>query len=140
MKWIALLLRVVLGGLFVFAGVVKLGDPTQFAIEVGNYRLWPQLAPYVAVLLPAIEIGAGLGLVLLPLRWRQASTLAVAGLMLVFTVAVSLALGRGINVDCGCFGGQSGPIGALTVARDVALLSAALAVLILERKRAGTSS
>jgi hypothetical protein len=135
-KYLALALRIGLGGLFVLAGVLKLGDPTQFAIEVGNYRLLPSLAPYIAVLLPAIEIGVGAGVILLPRDWRRASALAIAGLMVVFTVAVGLALGRGINIDCGCFGGQSGPVSGLTVARDLALLGAAIAVLVLDREPA----
>ena len=52
-------MRLGLGGLFVYAGVAKLGDPTQFAIEIGNYRLLEGMAPYLAVILPSIEIVLG---------------------------------------------------------------------------------
>jgi uncharacterized membrane protein YphA (DoxX/SURF4 family) len=135
MKALALLLRLVLGGLFVVAGVLKLGDPTRFAIEIGNYRLWPQVAPYLAVTLPFVEVVLGLAVVLAPRPWRLGAALGLVGLLTTFTVAVSQAVGRGINVDCGCFGGQSGPVTGLTVVRDLALLAVGGAVLWLESRR-----
>lgn len=135
MKWLLLALRVGLGGLFVFAGLMKLGDPVQFAIEIGNYRLFASLAPYLAVILPYIEIALGAAVLFLPRDWRRGAALALAGLTAVFTVAVAQAVGRGINVDCGCFGGSSGPVTWLTVARDMALVLAAAALLVLDRPR-----
>jgi uncharacterized membrane protein YphA (DoxX/SURF4 family) len=136
MTLLAWLLRLGLGGLFILAGALKLGDPTQFAIEIGNYRMMQSIAPYLAIVLPTIELVLGLALVIAPRRWRQGAALALVGLLAVFTVAVSQAVGRGINVDCGCFGGQSGPVTALTVVRDLALLAAAGAILWIERGRA----
>lgn len=127
-------LRVGLGVLFVYAGVMKLGDPTAFALEIGNYRLWPALAPYLAVVLPAVEITAGLGVIALPSVWRRGAALCIVGLMVMFTIAVSVAVARGINVDCGCFGGDSGPVTAQTIARDVGLLAASVALYLLELK------
>jgi uncharacterized membrane protein YphA (DoxX/SURF4 family) len=126
-------LRLGLGGLFIVAGVLKLRDPTEFAIEVTNYRLFPLLAPWLAVTLPPVEIVLGCALVFLPRDWRRASALAMAALLVAFTVAVTQAVGRGINVDCGCFGGGSGPVTWLTVARDLALLAAACAAWWLNR-------
>jgi hypothetical protein len=58
-------------GLLGKTGIMKLRDPVQFAIEVGNYRLFPSLAPYIAVMLPGIEVACGLGAVIAPLRWRR---------------------------------------------------------------------
>jgi len=139
MKWIALVLRVGLGALFVWAGLLKLADPTQFAIEIGNYRLGEAWAPWLAVMLPYVEVALGAGVILLPLAWRRGAALALAGLLAVFTVAIAQAVGRGINVDCGCFGGRSGPVTPLTVARDVALLAAACAIVWIERSPTRTS-
>lgn len=127
------ILRAVLGGLFVFAGAAKLRDPVAFAIEIGNYRLWPELAPYLAATLPAVEIACGLGLLLLPLKWRRSAALAVCGVMVAFTAAVASTLVRGINIDCGCFGGDSTPVTGLTVARDLALIAMAGGLLLLDR-------
>jgi putative oxidoreductase len=122
------LLRLGLGGLFIFAGVLKMEDPTQFALEVVNYRLFSSLAPYLAVTLPAVETLIGVGVIVFPAPWRRASALAIAGLMAAFTVAVVAAVTRHINIDCGCFGGKSGPVSWLTVGRDLALLAGALAL------------
>ncbi len=126
-------IRLVLGGLFIWAGIAKLRDPAEFAIEIVNYRLLPQLAPYGAVMLPTVEIAAGLGAIALPRAWRRAAALVIAGLMVVFTVAVSFALIRGINIDCGCFGGGSSPITGLTLARDLAMFAGAAALVLLDR-------
>ncbi len=115
--------RAVLGTLFVLAGVLKLRDGGQFAVEIANYQLLPQLAPYLAITLPATEIVAGLALVI-P-GWRRAGALVLVGLLLAFTVAVTAVRVRGINIECGCFGGDSGPITWWTVARDVLLLKLA---------------
>lgn len=129
-----LLLRVALGGLFVWAGFSKLADPARFASDIGNYRFLSSLAPLMAVTFPPVEIVLGLALVAAPRVWRRAAALAVAVLMAVFTVAVAQAVARGINVDCGCFGGgASGPVTIWTVARDVALTLAAAALAVVER-------
>jgi len=134
MQTIAFVLRIVLGGLLVVAGALKLGDPTAFANEITNYRFLPSLAPWLAATLPVIEIALGLLLVVAPIVWRRAAALAAAGLLAVFTVAVAQVVARGINVDCGCFGGNSGPVTALTVGRDLVLLAMAGAIMWLERE------
>lgn len=129
------ILRLGLGALFVLAGVLKLAQPTAFAIEIVNYRLLPGLAPYLAATLPAIEIGLGVALVAAPVAWRRAAALSMAGLLALFTVAVGQVVARGINIDCGCFGGGSGPVTGWTVTRDVALLAAAVAAVALSAPR-----
>ena len=122
---LAWLLRLGLGALFLAAGVAKLRDPAGFATEISNYRFLPALAPYLATMLPMIEAALGVTLLVGPARWRRAAALATAGLLVVFTVAVAQVVARGINVDCGCFGGNSGPVTGWTVARDLGLLGAA---------------
>jgi uncharacterized membrane protein YphA (DoxX/SURF4 family) len=129
------ILRLGLGGLFVLAGVLKLAQPTAFATEIVNYRFLPALAPYLAATLPTIEVVLGVALVAAPLQWRRAAALAMAGMLAVFTVAVGQVVARGINIDCGCFGGGSGPVSGWTIARDVALLAAALAAVTLSAPR-----
>jgi uncharacterized membrane protein YphA (DoxX/SURF4 family) len=129
------ILRVGLGGLFVYAGIMKLGDPTQFAIEITNYRMAPGLAPWAAIILPYVEIACGVGAIVLTQRWRRAAALAITGMLVLFTVAVVAALARGINIDCGCFGGGASPVDSFTVARDVALFGASLALVVIDRER-----
>jgi uncharacterized membrane protein YphA (DoxX/SURF4 family) len=122
------ILRLGLGGLFIFTGVLKLADPNAFATEIHNYQLFPALAPLLAATLPVVEIVVGAAIVAGPRPWVRAGALASGALMLVFTIAVSSALTRGINISCGCFGAGSGTITLITVLRDLALLAGCAAV------------
>ena len=124
-------LRLALGALFVFTGAVKVADPSAFAIEIHNYQLFPVLAPMLAATLPAVELAIGAALLAGPRPWVRAGALASAALLAVFTVAVGSAVVRGINITCGCFGAGSGPVTWMTVIRDVALLAASAAILVM---------
>jgi uncharacterized membrane protein YphA (DoxX/SURF4 family) len=118
----AWLLRLGLGGLLAVAGLLKLRDPSGFAVEIANYQLLPALAAYPAAILPATELVLGLTLIVAPAAWRRAATVGVAILFLLFTIAVASAYARGINIACGCFGGGGDAIGPLTLVRNLALL------------------
>jgi putative oxidoreductase len=122
---INLLLRLGLGALFLVAGALKWRDPAGFAQEIANYHLFPELAPYLAMVLPAIEITAGLALMAAPLSWRRAAAAALVLVTAAFTVAVVSAVVRGLDISCGCFGAGSGRVTWLTVVRNLALLGAA---------------
>lgn len=96
------LCRVLLGGLFVYAGVVKALDPAGFAGEIANYQILPyRLNFLVASTLPFVELLAGLLLVIN--RKVRPATVVIGGLNLVFMVALSSLLIRGLDIDCGCF-------------------------------------
>ncbi|HEU4410412.1 MAG TPA: MauE/DoxX family redox-associated membrane protein [Polyangiaceae bacterium] len=118
--------RLGLGALFLVAGALKLRDPYAFALEIANYQLFPALAPWLAAALPATEIVVGVALVAGPRPWARAGALAAALLLGAFTVAATSAVVRGVNISCGCFGADSGPVTWLTVARDVGLVALAL--------------
>lgn len=133
---VAWALKVALGCLLIFAGAMKLQDPAAFASEIANYQFLPALASLAASTLPATEVAVGLLLVFLPPRqtWLHAAALASSVMMLVFTVAVSQVVVRGIDTSCGCFGSGSGNVDGWTIARVVALFAASLAVLQLGRR------
>src|SRR5512137_1124013 len=118
--------RLVLGALFVWASVTKIPDMAAFAESVANYRIVPPtLVPLAAVVLVGVELAAGLALV--ANLWTRASALVLAALLAGFTVGLTSALVRGIDLACGCFGGNA-PATWWTVARDVVLLALALFV------------
>lgn len=117
-------LRLGLGLLFLWTGALKIADPSAFATEIHNYQLLPQFAAFGAATLPAIEIVLGVALVAGTRPWVRGGALATGALMLVFTIAVSTVVARGINISCGCFGAGSGPVTMLTILRDLALLAA----------------
>ena len=61
--WVATAARLLLGGVFVAAGMLKLPDPAAAVRAVRAYRLLPEvLVAPVAFGLPVIEIAVGLAL------------------------------------------------------------------------------
>jgi uncharacterized membrane protein YphA (DoxX/SURF4 family) len=130
---IAPVLRVGLGALLLVAGLLKLRDPAGFATEVANYQLLPSLSAYVAATLPGIEVALAVGLTVLPPAWRRAAAAGALALLTAFAGAVGSAYFRHINIACGCFGGGGDTIGPLTLARNLALVAAAAALLRLDR-------
>ena len=99
---LAVLVRIFLGGMFIYAAVPKIGDPFGFAVDVYNYRMLPDFAVgIVAAGLPWLELIVGACLVL-GIRVRTTALLSM-GMLGVFTLALFINTLRGINVDCGCF-------------------------------------
>lgn len=102
--WLTLICRLVLGGVLIAAGVLKIGNLQKSAMAVRAYELLPiSLANFLGYSLPWVEIGIGLLLV-------TGALVRIAGLvgaitMLAFIIAISQAWARGLSIDCGCFGG-----------------------------------
>ena len=115
-------LRLILGGVFVFAGALKIYEPGKFALDIANYRLLPhELINLFAITLPWIEVLAGL--FLLGGVWLRASALMVLAMTIMFFIAISSALARGLDIECGCFGTMGGRrIGLISLAFDTGLL------------------
>ena len=137
--WPATLARLVLGGVFVVAGLLKLPDPAAAVRAVRAYRLLPEaLVGPVAFGLPVVEIAVGVALV--AGVFVRTAAIASAVLLAVFVVAVGSAWARGLRIDCGCFG-NGGQVAAgdtaypAEVARDVGLLIVALALARWPRSR-----
>ncbi|RBY74611.1 DoxX family protein [Geodermatophilus sp. TF02-6] len=139
MPWAATAARLVLGGVFVVAGVLKVPDPAAAVRAVRAYQLLPEsLAAPVAFGLPVVEIAVGLAL--LAGVFVRTAALAAAALLVVFLVRVGSAWARGLRIDCGCFGGGGEVAAADTaypteVLRDGALLLGALVLARWPRSR-----
>ena len=98
------LARLAVAGLFLAACIAKIRDPAAFALAVHRYRILPgEWVNLVALVLPWIELTAGLAVLAAPARLRAAGALIIAGMLSVFTLAISLNLLRGIEASCGCF-------------------------------------
>jgi protein-disulfide isomerase len=137
--WPATAARCLLGAVLVVAGALELPDPAAAERAVRAYRLLPEaLVGPVAFGLPVVEIAVGL--VLLAGVLVRTAALASAALLVVYLVGVGSAWARGLQIDCGCFGG-GGQVAAgrtaypAAVARDVALLAVALALARWPRSR-----
>jgi uncharacterized membrane protein YphA (DoxX/SURF4 family) len=135
---ITLLLRIGLAFVFAYAGFEKWYLGNEFVEQIANYQFHPEWAPWVALLLPPLEVVAASALLLLGLRWRQAGALLMLVMLLAFTFSMERAWSLGINIECGCFGKGSPSIGPLSIARNCGLIAATLAVLWLEHRRVRT--
>jgi putative oxidoreductase len=136
---LALAARLYLGAIFIFASWHKLADPGAFAVDIATYQMLPlALVNPLAIVLPWLEMAAG---VMLVVGFRtRAAALLVAGMMAMFTVAIAIAVGKGLDMSCGCFASQGAvedPISWLTIARDSGWLLLALYVLVLDRRPLG---
>ena len=102
--WLTLIARLVLGGVLLLAGVLKIGNLQKSAMAVRAYELLPvSLANFLGYALPWVEIGVGL--LLLTGTAVRISGLIGAITMVAFIIAISQAWARGLSIDCGCFGG-----------------------------------
>jgi uncharacterized membrane protein YphA (DoxX/SURF4 family) len=101
LDWLYRLCRWGLGIIFISAGSVKLLEPETFAVLIGAYGIVPQvlLLP-VAVLLPALEVAGGIGL----LCEIEGSLAGITGLLVLFIAILGYGIRLGLDVDCGCFG------------------------------------
>ena len=100
---VGLVARLLLGGVMLVAGLLKVTKPDVSARAVQAYQLLPfDLATYVGYGLPVLEVVIGL-LLVLGLFTRTAA--AISGVLLVaFIIGIASAWARGLNIDCGCFG------------------------------------
>lgn len=118
--------QVVLGVLLGWAALAKLGDIPGLARDVHNFRLLPVAAEHLlAIVLPWIELTAALALVV-GIRSRAGAVVATS-LMVVLTTAVAIAMARGLNFECGCFGSAGATrVGVAKLLENLALLAIAL--------------
>lgn len=144
-----LALRLLLGLVFVAASLPKIGDPAGFARIVYQWQALPPVpANVLAVVLPWVELVAGL--LLVAGVWRKDAALVVGLLLVMFLGAAAFVLASGIDVEnCGCtsvaadHGGAPGSwppawargVGWFLVTRNLVLLAAALAVAFIEPRR-----
>jgi uncharacterized membrane protein YphA (DoxX/SURF4 family) len=117
-----MVLRLILGGTFLYAGIVKWQSPQFFADSIASFRLLPvTFINPLAISLPVLEAMIGVMLIVgLKSRAAAFSTLALCAL---FAIAMISALARGLKIDCGCFGGGTPSIahGWFSVGRDMLL-------------------
>ena len=137
--WISLPVRLYLAWVFILACLHKIADPYQFAIDVATYQFLPLWAiNAMAIVLPWTELFVG---VLLVVGWKvRPAALLVAGMMVMFMVALAWALTHDLQMSCGCFASQAmdeDPIGATTVLRDLSWLALGVYIVLFDREAIG---
>lgn len=120
-KYLNLIIRLVIGFIFIFAGLGKAADPVLFSKEIANYNILPLWSVNtIALTMPWIELTTGIFLIL-GVRIKASSF--ISGIMLVvFIAAVYSAMARGLNINCGCFSGKQVIVGWPKILENLATL------------------
>ena len=128
-------LRVMVGALFILAAYPKIINPVHFSAVIAEYQLLPEsFVPFVAILLPWLELLCGAMLILN--IYARSNALILMVMLIIFTAGVTHNMLRGIIHDCGCFEFLSGWFGMQeeisfsTIVRDILLMLLVLPILI----------
>jgi len=124
-----LVLRVLLGGIFLYSGSSKLAELKSFAEAIENYRLLPiAVINLFALVVPWLEVLAGLA-VLTGILLRGGAFVLVL-LLLVFTSAIAISIANGVDISCGCSlpFSSAARVGWKKLAENIILLGAAWSV------------
>ncbi|MGA3243005.1 MAG: MauE/DoxX family redox-associated membrane protein [Bacteroidota bacterium] len=121
--YLALLVRVFVGLLFVVSSLEKIVDPAAFAQSIANYKMVPEwLVSLAATILPWLELLCGFSVLFGALT--RGSSFLLSAMLVVFTLAVIVALARGLDISCGCFTQDptAGKIGWLKILQNATLI------------------
>ncbi|NQT62718.1 MAG: DoxX family membrane protein [Candidatus Marinimicrobia bacterium] len=127
-EWFIRSIQIGLGLLFIYASLDKIWNPGLFAKSISNYRLLPlPLLHISAIILPWLELICGIALVIN--RYQRAAYILIGSLLLVFILAITSAMARGLDFNCGCFSmdSEESNVGLLKILQNMGLfLSCAL--------------
>lgn len=119
--------RLVIGFVFIYAGVEKISDPAGFSQSIANYKLLPiWMINFLAIILPWIELISGI-LLVFGISVRENSAI-ISALLSIFIIAVAISLFRGLSIDCGCFG-KGSEIGWYKIGENLLMLVFSLALI-----------
>lgn len=119
----------VVGGIFIYAGAIKILDPVQFAYDIDNYKILPwTLGVGLAFYLPWVELLTGVALIVH--RFYRGALFILLASISVFIAATIAAKARGLDITCGCLGHASQHWSfPAHMAVDLAILAAVLLLL-----------
>ena len=116
---------------FIFAGIGKIVNPTNFAIDIDNYRMLPYiLVTFVAIVLPWLEVLCGLFIIFG--KWRTGAALILLTLSFFFFIAIGSAMIRGLDISCGCFVASKAAtrIGFIKLFENIVLLALTVVIYV----------
>lgn len=135
--YLSVVVRLVLGLIFIIASVDKIADAGSFAKSIQNYDIMPiAVINIVALVLPWLELICGLFLVF-GVRLRASSAL-IAGMLVVFIVAIFIAAEiKGLDIGCGCFSqsGEGTKVGWNKIVENIGLLCLAAQIFFFPNAR-----
>ncbi|MBK6914110.1 MAG: DoxX family membrane protein [Ignavibacteriales bacterium] len=129
-KYLLLILRVIVGFVFLYAGAQKINSPSAFAESINAYKLFPEiLINFFAVFIPWLEVVSGLMLIF-GIAVRENSFI-ISSLLTLFILLIVISMFRGLEIDCGCFGDSTvNPIGFKKLVENIVLLLMSILLMI----------
>ena len=111
---VTLVIRVILGAVFIVASVDKIRHPGAFAEVIYNYQILPDpLINISAIVLPWLELFLG-GCLLFGV-WLAGAVVLTNMLLFAFFAALLFNIARGLDINCGCFSTSSEHVGGATM-------------------------
>ena len=124
-----LIIRLLLGVMWVWASLDKIQNPAQFSRDIANYHVMPfGLENLSAIVVPWLELLIGIGLIIGVMV--DGAALISFSLMLLFIVLISQAILRGFNIECGCGLKEGQLVGWEKILENIVFLGASYLVLI----------
>ncbi len=108
LPWLEISLRVMLGGIFIWAGCAKLIDLSSFVESISHFEISPfNIEPWdmwLGYSLPVFEVIVGSILILGFRALYRGALVSTAFMSAGFLAAIYSVHTRGLNIECGCLG------------------------------------
>jgi len=134
-KYLEIIIRLVLGFIFLYASLDKIIYPQKFAEVIYNYRLMPiELLNICAIIVPWVE--AFIGVSLLIGSRVDVSAFMLSVITFFFILMIISAIVRGLNIECGCFSldAEGSLVSWKRVIEDVFILVGGIFLLLNKKK------
>lgn len=115
------ILRLILAFIFILSALEKFKSLESFALNVDAYQIFPAIVVnLIVVIIPWLELFVGFGL-LFKFKLR-ANLLLYLILMISFTILVMIAMIKGLDIECGCFGESSTKVGLTKIIENMMII------------------
>ena len=131
-RYLIVITRIILGGVFLWASFGKILEPGDFARSISNYHIVPfGIENIVALILPWLELLIGMGLIL-GIMVDGSVQISVI-LLIMFILMIGQAMLRGFNIECGCGLKEGEMIGLNKILENIVFLGGAY--IVMQRKK-----
>ena len=125
--WLILVIRILLGIIFLYASYDKIMDPGKFARSIANYHIVPfGLENSIAIILLWLELFIGVGLIAGIMVDGAAGI--TGSLLVIFILLILQAILRGFNIECGCGLKEGEMVGWTKILENIVFLFASCMV------------
>ena len=125
--YLILLIRCLLGIVFIYASYDKILDPEKFARDIANYHIIPfGLENSIAIILPWLELLIGMGIILG--IFLDGSVVLSGSFLILFIFMIFQAMMRGFNIECGCGLKEGEMVGWPKILENIVFLGASYIV------------